>query len=97
MVLVLSIGIIFINIFYGRSRNLEDDFAEIFRKIDIDGDGFITGDELRTTVSNLGKAIYNFDVKAIIAVADLDGDGKINLNEFQISRDDHINNKMKCY
>ena len=83
MILVLFIGIILINIFYGGS--IEDN--RIFRMFDIDGDGLINEDELKTTIvsmSNRGKYITDWEVKAIIIDGDLDGDGKINFNEFQI-------------
>ena len=38
---------------------------------------------------NLGKYINDWEVKAVISEADLDGDGKINFNEFQTSIDNH--------
>ena len=88
MFLVLFIGIILINIFYGPS--IEDEFAEIFRKIDIDGDGFFTEDELRTSLRKFGKTINDRDVRAIIAEVDLDGDGsgRINMKEWTTFMDD---------
>ena len=70
MILVLFIGIILINIFYGGS--IEDD--RIFRMFDIDGDGLINEDELKTTIvsmSNRGKYITDWEVKAIIIDGDL--------------------------
>ena len=51
---------------------------------DIDGDGFITEEELRITMDNLGEPMSREEVKAMIAEADLDGDGKINLIEFKM-------------
>ena len=50
---------------------------------DRDGDGLITEDELRITMNNLGEPMNENEVKAMIAEADLDGDGKINFKEFQ--------------
>ena len=35
-------------------------------------------------MSNLGEPMNEMEVKAMIAEADLDGDGKINFKEFQI-------------
>ena len=46
--------------------------------------GLITEEELQTTMSNLGEPMNEMEVKAMIAEADLDGDGKINFKEFQI-------------
>ena len=77
----------FIELLVNHGRNLEDDIAKSFRMFDIDGDGLITEDELRTTMSNLGEPMNDSEVKAMIAEADLDGDGKINFKEFQILMD----------
>ena len=87
--LVLFIGIISINIGYGRSRKLEDDFAESFRKIDIDKDGLITGDDLRSTV----KLISDLEVNSIIDEADLDGGGMINFKEWTAYMTNKMDNK----
>lgn len=38
-------------------------------------------------MSNLGEPMNEMEVKAMIAEADLDGDGKINFKEFQILMD----------
>lgn len=77
----------FIELLVNHGRNLEDDIAKSFRMFDIDGDGLITEDELRTTMINLGEPMNDAEVKAMIAEADLDGDGKINFKEFQILMD----------
>ena len=49
--------------------------------------GLITEDELQSTMSSLGEPMNEKEVKAMIAEADLDGDGKINFKEFQILMD----------
>ena len=49
--------------------------------------GLITEEELQTTINSLGEPMNEKEVKAMIAEADLDGDGKINFKEFQILMD----------
>ena len=49
--------------------------------------GLITEEELKTTMNSLGEPMNEKEVKAMIAEADLDGDGKINFKEFQILMD----------
>ena len=48
---------------------------------DRDGDGLISEEELRLTMTNLGEPLTEAEVRSMIAEADLDGDGKINFQE----------------
>ena len=83
MFLLLFIGVLSINIFYS-NLDYEDDIARGFRILyDCDGDGLLTEDELRTALSKDGESTEDSVVNLIIAIADLDGDGKINVKEFQ--------------
>ena len=50
----------------------------IFKVFDRDGDGLISEEELRLTMTNLGEPLTEAEVRSMIAEADLDGDGKIN-------------------
>ena len=77
----------FIELLVNHGRNLTEDIAQSFKVFDIDGDGLITQDELSTTMNSLGDPMNDQEVKAMIAEADLDGDGKINFKEFQILMD----------
>ena len=61
---------------------LDDDVAHAFKVFDRDGDGLISEEELRLTMSNLGEPMTEAEVRSMIAEADLDGDGKINFQEF---------------
>merc|ERR1719460_597510 len=61
----------------------EDDATHAFKVFDRDGDGLISSEELRLTMNNLGEPITEEEVKAMIAEADIDGDGKINFAEFK--------------
>lgn len=77
----------FIELLVNHGRNIDEDIAKSFNVFDIDGDGLITEDELQTTMSSLGDPMNEKEVKAMIAEADLDGDGKINFKEFQVLMD----------
>ena len=50
--------------------------------MDENGDGFITKDELKKMLSSLGEPVEDSVVNEMIAVADTNGDGKIDFNEF---------------
>jgi hypothetical protein len=55
------------------------DLTEAFRRLDTNGDGLISANELRV-LADTGE-IYQSTVKAIIALADTDNDGNISLAE----------------
>ena len=73
----------FVAMMVKRGPNTEDDVVNAFKVFDRDGDGLITADEQRLTMNNLGEPLTEAKVKAMIAEADLDGDGKINFSEFK--------------
>ena len=73
----------FIEMMIKRGSGVEEDVADAFKVFDRDGDGLITAEELKLTMNNLGEPLTKAEVKAMIAEADLDGDGKINFKEFQ--------------
>merc|ERR1719410_531367 len=72
----------FIDMMVKRRDCLEDDVAHAFKVFDRDGDGLISEEELRLTMTNLGEALTEAEVRHMIAEADMDGDGKINFAEF---------------
>merc|ERR1711872_1126398 len=72
----------FIDMMVKRGASIEDDVVHAFKVFDRDGDGLISEEELRLTMNNLGEALTEAEVRHMIAEADLDGDGKINLAEF---------------
>ena len=77
----------FIELMVKHGSNIDEDIVHSFNVFDRDGDGLITEDELHITMNNLGEPMNEDEVKAMIAEADLDGDGKINLREFKILMD----------
>ena len=50
--------------------------------MDTNGDGFVTKDELKAMLSSLGEPVEDSVVNEMMAVADVNGDGKVDFNEF---------------
>ena len=47
-----------------------------------DGDGLITAEEIRLTMTGLGEELSEAELTAMVAEADLNGDGYIDFSEF---------------
>ena len=77
----------FIELMVKHGTDINEEIVESFKVFDRNGDGLITEEELKITMDHLGDPMEEEDVKAMIEEADLDGDGKINLKEFQILMD----------
>ncbi|XP_052138408.1 putative calmodulin-like protein 2 isoform X1 [Oryza glaberrima] len=65
-----------------RDTGAEDDIRDAFRVFDKDQNGFITPDELRHVMANLGDPLSDDELADMLHEADSDGDGQINYNEF---------------
>ena len=68
-------------------QNLEnvDQTAEIkeaFKMFDRDGDGYIDMKELRMVITRIGQPLTEEDADELLQDADLDGNGKLDYNEF---------------
>ena len=50
--------------------------------MDSNGDGFVSKDELKSMLSSLGEPVDDAVINEMIAVADTNGDGKVDFNEF---------------
>jgi calmodulin len=60
----------------------EDELREAFHVFDQDQNGFISRDELRHVLQNLGERLSEEELAEMLREADADGDGQINYSEF---------------
>mmetsp|Transcript_129423 Transcript_129423/g.307073 ORF Transcript_129423/g.307073 Transcript_129423/m.307073 type:complete len:151 (-) Transcript_129423:166-618(-) len=65
-----------------KETDTEEELIEAFKVFDRDRDGFISGKELRQSMTNLGERLTDTEVDEMIREADMDGDGLINYDEF---------------
>jgi calmodulin len=72
------------NHFYGDGEepSAEAELLEAFRIFDRNGDGFITEEELRQALLNLGERLTGEQIKDMLNAADKDGNGLIDYSEF---------------
>ena len=63
-------------------ENKDDTLKSAFAVFDASGDGFISAQEMRKIMFNLGENLQQEDVEAVIGEVDVDGDGQINYQEF---------------
>lgn len=59
-----------------------EDFIDAFKFFDKDGDGFISRTELRAIMNNVDGQLAEADIEDMIKEADVNGDGKIDFDEF---------------
>ena len=74
----------FINIMKRHWREPEsvEDLTEAFQLIDVNKDGSVDVKELTNFLTSFGEALSEQEVKAVVSVYDMDGDGKLNYKEF---------------
>ncbi|CAF0742053.1 unnamed protein product [Brachionus calyciflorus] len=65
-----------------RPLSVEDELKKTFAIFDIDGNGFISEEEIKRTMQNIGENLTDAEVRDMIKAADKNGDGKIDINEF---------------
>ena len=59
-----------------------EELKAAFSQMDANGDGFVTKDELKTMLAGLGESVDEAVVDEMIAIADTNGDGKVDFAEF---------------
>ena len=60
----------------------EEQIRVAFQVYDIDGDGFISTEELRNVMAPFGEPLTDEKIDKIFSEADIDNDGSINYEEF---------------
>uniref|UniRef100_A0A182IMM0 EF-hand domain-containing protein n=1 Tax=Anopheles atroparvus TaxID=41427 RepID=A0A182IMM0_ANOAO len=60
----------------------EKELYEAFKVFDKNGDGFLSVEELSDVMQNFGERLTPQELQDLLAEADIDGDGKINYEEF---------------
>ncbi|MCK6520751.1 EF-hand domain-containing protein [Myxococcota bacterium] len=54
----------------------------VFQEFDLDGDGFISADELRAAMVRFDEHLTDGEAKALVEKHDRGGDGRLNVDEF---------------
>lgn len=60
----------------------EEEILEAFKIFDKNGNGFISADEIRHIVTNLGDKLIDEDFDEIISKVEIDNDGNFNYTDF---------------
>ena len=63
-------------------NDAEDEMLESFKMFDLNHDGFITKDEFKKVMLNLGEKLSDAEVDEYIKQYDINNDGKIDYKEF---------------
>jgi len=74
----------FMSLMSHKMKNTDNDeeLIEAFKVFDRDCSGFISAQNLRLVMTNLGEKLTDEEVDEMVCEADLDGDGRINYEEF---------------
>lgn len=65
-----------------KHKDSAEQLKEAFKVFDKDQNGFISAEELRRVMTNLGEKLSKVDIDEMIREADSDDDGQINYEEF---------------
>ena len=59
-----------------------NELKQAFAAMDTNGDGQVTKEELKSLLSQLGETVDDAVIDEMIKIADVNGDGKVDFNEF---------------
>ena len=65
-----------------KDTDLEKEIRKAFTVFDKDGNGYLCAAELRDVMTNLGENLNDEQIEEMIREADVDGDGRVNYQEF---------------
>jgi calmodulin len=65
-----------------KDTDCEEEILEAFKVFDRDGNGYISAEELRHVMTNLGEKIDDAEIDEMLRMADVDGTGRINYEQF---------------
>ncbi|WP_433338607.1 EF-hand domain-containing protein [Spirillospora sp. CA-294931] len=66
-----------------------EEYRATFEMVDVNGDGFISPEELKGLMRTLGEDVSDTRIVEIVVEADLNHDGKISLEEFAAMMERH--------
>jgi len=64
------------------NMTMEDELRGAFNVFDQDGSGYISAQELKQVLENLGESLTDEEVDEMMKEADLDSDGQVSFEEF---------------
>lgn len=73
----------FFKIVSEKINKMDKAVLDTFEMFDVDHNGFVSAQEIKQVMNQLGEAISDEDAAAMVRDADIDGDGLINIEEFQ--------------
>ncbi|MEO3824403.1 EF-hand domain-containing protein [Actinomadura sp. B10D3] len=59
-----------------------DEYRATFELVDVDGDGYISTEELKNLMAKLGQDVTDTRAVEVVVAADANRDGRISLEEF---------------
>jgi calmodulin len=65
-----------------KNVDTEQEVRDAFRVFDVNGNGFLSADELRHVATNLGEKLTEEEANEMIRSANVDGNGQINYEDF---------------
>jgi calmodulin len=65
-----------------RNVDTEQEVRDAFRVFDVNGNGFLSADELRHVATNLGEKLTEEEANEMIRSANVDSNGQINYEDF---------------
>ncbi|XP_063691174.1 calmodulin-like isoform X5 [Bolinopsis microptera] len=65
-----------------KEADCDQELREAFKVFDQNGDGFISAEELKTVMRNLGETLTDDEIDQMIKEADSNGDGSVDYEEF---------------